>query len=138
MTNALTTDWYQALVIDCKSIVTERLYRSRQEVIEGWHEVGERIATDVNYRKHAHGNTEIKRQLAIDIGASVQTLYKAVQFYEKFPELSAALQSFEEGKNISWRKITRLYLPTPSGNDDPEPELCKCPHCGNEHKKWMP
>ena len=55
-------DWYTALVTDCKAIVTERLYRSRQEVIEGWHEVGARIATDPNYQKHARGNGDIKKQ----------------------------------------------------------------------------
>jgi len=134
MTNTLTTnDWYQALVTDCKSIVTERLYRSRQEIIEGWHEVGERIATDPNYRKHAHGNTDIKKQLAVDIGASVKTLYYAIQFYDKFPELSNALESFDEGKNISWHKIVNKYLPEPrepqTGN-----EFCTCPKCGNSHR----
>jgi hypothetical protein len=133
MTNTLeVTGWYQALVTDCKSIVTERLYRSRQEVIEGWHEVGERIATDQNYRKHAQGNTDIKKQLAIDIGASVQTLYYAIQFYEKFPTLES-VQQLPEGKNISWSKIVKNYLP-----ETKEPqvgnEFCTCPKCGQTHR----
>lgn len=138
MTDIVVADWYQSLVDDCKAIVTERLWRSRQEVIEGWHEVGQRIATDANYKKFAHGNGETKKKLAADIGASVQTLYKAIQFYEQYPKLSHALQTFEEGKNISWRKITKLYLPDPSGEDNPEPERCKCPHCGNEHRRFIP
>jgi hypothetical protein len=125
--------WYEILVSDCKAIVTERLYRSRQEIIEGWHEVGHRITTDSNYRKFAHGNTEIKKQLAVDIGASVKTLYYAIQFYDKFPELSNALESFDEGKNISWHKIVKKYLPEPresvAGN-----EFCTCPTCGQSHR----
>lgn len=136
--SALTTqDWYTSLVTDCKAIVTERLYRSRQEVIEGWHEVGQRILTDPNYKKFAHGNGEIKKQLAADIGASVQTLYKAIQFYETFPELSNALQTFEEGKNISWHKIVKNYLPT-TMEEKAKPEICTCPHCGNEHRRFTP
>jgi hypothetical protein len=126
-------DWYDLLVTDCHAIVTERLYRSRQEIIEGWHEVGRRIATDENYKKHAHGNSEIKKRLAVDIGASVKTLYFAIQFFEKYPELSPALESFEEGKNISWRKIIQNHLPEPrkkiTGN-----EFCTCPKCGQQHR----
>lgn len=134
----VTSDWYQGIVTDCKAIVKERLYRSRQEVIEGWHEVGERILTDPNYKKFAHGNGEIKKQLASDIGASVQTLYKAIQFYETFPELSNALQTFEEGKNISWHKIVKNYLPAVTENEKNKPEQCTCPHCGNEHRRFLP
>lgn len=133
----LSDDWYKSLVDDCKAIVTERLYRSRQEVIEGWHEVGERIATDENYKKHAHGNGEIKKQLAVDIGASVQTLYYAIQFFEKFPTLET-LNKLPEGKNLSWRKIVKNYLPAPKGNDDPEFEMCTCKTCGNVHRRFVP
>ena len=131
--NIVISDWYQNLVTDCKAIVTERLYRSRQEVIEGWHEVGERIATDENYRKHAHGNGKIKEQLAVDIGASVKTLYFAIQFYEKFPQLSNALESFDEGKNISWHKIVNRYLPE-SREKLSDTLFHACPTCGQVHK----
>ena len=134
MTNDIVADdWYDILVTDCHAIVTERLHRSRMEVIEGWHEVGERIATDVNYQKHAHGNSEIKKRLAVDIGASVKTLYYAIQFFEKYPKLPNALESFDEGKNISWHKIVKNYLPEPrekiTGN-----EFCTCPKCGQQHR----
>ena len=102
MNNLQTQDWYNALVDDCKAIITERLYRSRQEIIECWHEVGERITTDVYYQKYAKGNVERQRKLAEDIGKSLQSLYFAIQFYSKFPVLSNALETFKEGKNISW------------------------------------
>ena len=111
MNNLQTQDWYNALVDDCKAIITERLYRSRQEIIECWHEVGERITTDVYYQKYAKGNVERQRKLAEDIGKSLQSLYFAIQFYSKFPVLSNALETFKEGKNISWFKIVNKYLP---------------------------
>lgn len=130
-------EWYQNMVTDCKAIVTERLYRSRQEVIEGWHEVGRRILTDPHYKKFSHGNGDIKKQLAADIGASVKTLYYAIQFFEKFPTLES-LPELPEGKNISWRKIIQKYLPSPSGNDNPELAMCTCKDCGNVHRKFMP
>ncbi len=124
--------WYDNLVTDCKAIVVESLYRSRQEVIEGWHEVGKRILTDPNYQKFAKGNGEIKKRLARDIGASVQT-----QFYEKFPTLES-MSELPEGKNISWHKITKNYLPAPTDTDRNVPESCTCPHCGNIHRKFLP
>lgn len=118
MTNGIQVlGWYDALVSDCKAIVTERLYRSRQEIIEGWHEVGQRIATDQNYQKASKGNLKLRQKLAEDIGKSVQSLYFAIQFYEKFPVLSNALETFPEGKNISWYKITNKYLA--NGGDNP-------------------
>jgi len=106
-------EWYQYLVTDLKAIIVERLYRSRQEIIECWHEVGKRIATDENYQKYAKGNINANKKLAQDIGKSIQTLYFAIQFYEKCPVLSNALESFPEGKNISWHKIVNKYLPAP-------------------------
>lgn len=116
-------DWYKSLVADCHAIVTERLWRSRQEVIEGWHEVGMRIATDENYSKFAKGNGEIKKRLAADIGASMQSLYFALQFYEKHPNLSNALDSFPEGKNISWHKICNKYLAAPKDESEIKPSI---------------
>ena len=109
-----TGDWYQVLVDDCRAIITERVYRSRMEIIECWHELGERICTDENYQKYAKGNVGAHKKLANDIGKSIQSIYFAIQFYTKWPVLSNALEAFEEGKNISWYKITSKYLRTGS------------------------
>ncbi len=98
------SNWYPVLVDDCKAIICERLYRSRQEVIECWHEVGERICTDDNYQKAAKGNLKLQKQLARDMEKSITSLYYAVQFFNKFPILSTAVETFEEGKNISWTR----------------------------------
>jgi len=113
--------WYESLVVDCRAIIAERLYRSRQEIIEGWHEVGERICTDQNYQKYAKGNLAIHRRLAEDIGKSLTTLYYAIQFYDKYPVLSNALETFD--KNISWFKITNAYLAPPKAEHRERKEL---------------
>ena len=107
-----TNGWYDVLVGDVKAIITERIYRSRQEVIECWYEVGARISTDPNYQKYAIGNKRAQKKLAQDIGKSVTSLYYATQFYKKFPEFNA-LNSLPDGKNLSWHKIVKNYLPSP-------------------------
>lgn len=115
--------WYERLVDDCRNIIVERGFRARMEVIEGYHELGERIETDVDFKKWSNLRGEAIRQLAYDIKLSKETLYSAIQFYNKYPELSYALQSFKgEGKNISWFKIVNKYLSEPRKEIVPLPE----------------
>jgi len=106
-------DWYKNLVDDCQTIIVERGYRARMEIIEGYHELGERIETDINFKKWSNKRGGAIRQLADDIRIGMRTLYFAIQFYERYPELSNVLESFEEGKNISWHKIVNKYLTGP-------------------------
>ncbi|MBA7521662.1 hypothetical protein ES705_13773 [subsurface metagenome] len=124
-------EWYQELVDNCKTIIIERGYRARMEVIEGYHELGERIETDVNFKKWSNLRGEAIRQLANDIKIGVRTLYFAIQFHNKWPKLCNAFQSFTEGKEISWFKIVNKYLPEPKGNETelPTPQYVECPKC---------
>jgi len=114
--------WYGRLVKDCRDIIVEKGFRARMEVIEGYHALGERIETDVDFKKWSNLRGEAIRQLAYDIKLSKETLYSAIQFYNKYPELSYALQSFEEGINISWFKIVNKYLSQPRKEIVPLPE----------------
>ena len=124
-------EWYQNLVDDCRTIIVERGFRARMEVIEGYHELGERIETDVNLKKWSNKRGEAIRQLAHDIKLSKESLYSAIQFYNKWPELGNALQSFTEGKEISWFKIVNKYLPETKENETelPTPQYVECPKC---------
>lgn len=106
-------EWYQNLVDDCQTILVERGYRARMEIIEGHHELEERIQTDVKFQKYTKGRGEAINKLAYDIKVSSATVYFAIQFYIKWPELCNAFQSFTEGKNISWFIIVKKYLPEP-------------------------
>ena len=51
--------------------------------------------------------------LAQSLNMSQTILYYATQFYNRWPELSNALESFTEGKEISWFMIVKKYLPKP-------------------------
>lgn len=51
--------------------------------------------------------------LAQSLNMSQTTLYYATQFYNRWPELCNAFQSFTGGKEISWFMIVKKYLPKP-------------------------
>lgn len=99
--------WYESLVDDCTAIITEAVFNSRWELIAGYHALGRRITTDDDYQQYANGNGRILQDLAECIGQSERTLYYAIQFYLKFPDL----EKLPDGKNISWTKIITQYLP---------------------------
>ena len=101
-------EWYELLVDDCKAIITEAVFTSRWALVEGYHLLGERIATDSDYIKWEQNKAgAVLQDLAKDLNISGRTLYYALQFYEKYPSLDIV----PEGKNISWNKIITKYLP---------------------------
>jgi len=105
-------DWYQRLVDECQTIIVERGFNARWEVIQAKHEVGERIATDTEYDKF-RGTSEgraIIVQLSEDIQWSAKEIYLCIQFFEKYPSLTQACEKLPEGKAISWHKIANNYL----------------------------
>ncbi len=109
MTTDLTvqSESFQALVDECKAIITETVFTSRWALVEGYHQLGERIQTDEEWQKYAQGNNERLQGLAKNIGISGRTLYYAIQFYDKYPKLDLV----PDGKNISWSKLITKYLP---------------------------
>lgn len=115
--------WYDALVEECKAIITETLYRSRQELIEGKHALGERICNDPHFKKLQGNKSAVLQQIFKDIGVGNSEGYRCVQFYEKFPDLSRGSEKFVEQKNISWEKIKKNYLP-----EDKEKPQKQCFH----------
>ncbi len=101
--------WYQALIEDCKDIITEAVFTSRWSLVEGYHQLGERMVTDTHYQKAAKGNLSSLHNCAKNIGISERSLYYAIQFYELFPDLAL----LPEGKNITWSKVKTKYLTAP-------------------------
>jgi len=70
-------DWYQQLSDDCQTIIVERGFNARWEVIQAKHEIGSRIATDTEYDK-LRGTPEgraIIVQLSEDIKWSATKIY---------------------------------------------------------------
>jgi hypothetical protein len=125
-------DEFQSLVDDCIAIITEAEFTSRWARVEGYHALGKRIATDRIWNQR--GNGETLSRVTKFTGIKERNLYRAVQFYEMYPNLNL----LPEGKNVSWHKICNDYLPEPRDDlKDPEPETCICPDCGQVHRKKL-
>lgn len=115
-------EWYVALVSDCKSIITEREFRARWELVEGYHELGERILSEnYNFDRQMIYGQEIVTRLSKSLGVSSKKLYLSVQFAKKYP----SLEVFD--KSISWSQVVNKYLPE-SSKDIEEP-VTACKHC---------
>lgn len=104
-----TQDWFNGLIEDCKSTVVETEFTSRWIIVEGYHALGKRIVGEKeNFTRSEIYGKNVIRVIAEKINRSESTVEKAVQFYEKYPDLSL----LPEGKNTSWSKICKKYLPT--------------------------
>ena len=81
LTEIINTDQYQSLVEDCKSIIVEGIFRSRQELIEAYKQLGDRITTDPLYKKHEKiSQGKFIRQLINDIGKGKNTIYYTIHY----------------------------------------------------------
>jgi hypothetical protein len=106
-----SSDWYQAIVTEAKSIITEGVFSSRWFLIEAYWQLGKLLREDSNIREHAKGNQKFLQDLAKNIGISERTLYYTLQVFDKYPEID----TLPEGKNLTWAKLITKYLPTPEG-----------------------
>ena len=124
-------DWYQGLIEDLDSIITERIKRSREELLLGYHEVGTRLLQEFdNFQRHRIYGSEITSRVSQSIGKSKRTVERAVQFARKFPEFND-VYALEEGENISWNKVVNKYLPEHTEEKEPEVTYV-CPTCGTK------
>lgn len=120
--------WYQELVDDCHNIITEAVFQSRWALVEGYHNLGKRILEDYdNFERSNIYGEKIVQGLAESLNMSSRIIWYAMQFVQKYPDLSKV----PEGKNITWNKIITQYLPTPKGTETITKEYwIKCPNCG--------
>jgi N6-adenosine-specific RNA methylase IME4 len=103
-------DWYQILIDDCKSIITEAVFTSKWALVEGYWHLGERIREDINLKKWEQKKAgPVLQGLAKALKISERTIYYAVAVYDKYRELG----NLPEGKNITWNKLITKYLPVP-------------------------
>ena len=101
--------WFTSLIEDCKDIAVEMGFASRWALVEGYHLLGERILQDET--RLTQGGSTLRQKiasLAKFIGKRERSLYYAVQFVKKFPDLNA----LPEGKNVNWYYIINKYLTT--------------------------
>lgn len=110
-------DWYKALIEECRAIMVEGVFRSRMELIETYHILGDRILEDEkNFTKGGYTVDGMSKRVATSLGKSQRTIELAIQFAIKFPDLEEWIEKTSEGKNISWHKIVKNYLPEPKEN----------------------
>jgi hypothetical protein len=100
----VSADWYKLLVEDCRAIMVETWFTANWATIEGYHALGERIVTDVNLKREDIYGKKILTRVSKSIGVSERNVYRAIQFYKKFPDLSM----LKLGKDASWRKVLAL------------------------------
>lgn len=97
----ITNEWYNLLVDDCKSIVVEHEFISRWSLVEGYHALGERIVNETNLNREEVYGKKILSILTKSLdGIGERTLYRAIQFYKKYPDLNTV----PEGKAIGSSK----------------------------------
>ena len=130
-------EWYEALVEDCQSILTEGIWNYRLTLIKTYHLLGKRILeeNDSFEREKIYGE-KIVSQVSISLKQSTRTIWRTMQFVRKYPNLD----ELPDGKNISWHKICNNLLPQPKENHQhkyKKAECWKCETCGQllRHKK---
>lgn len=111
-------DWYQSLVNDCIAIKTEAVFNSRWELLAGYHTIGKRIVTEKNLKRQDIYRKKILTGLSKSIGMSERNLYRCIQFYKKYPDLT----TLPDGKNISWTKVLKLLPEPPKPETPPLPD----------------
>ena len=103
--------WFTSLAEDCKDISVEMGFTSRWALVEGYHLLGSRILQDEV--KLTQGGTTLRatlQGLAKYISKRERSLYYAVEFARKFPDLNEA--PFD--KTINWYRVVHKYLATDS------------------------
>lgn len=87
--------------------------------MEGYWLLGERILEEnENFERVKIYGDRIVQRVAISLNKSSRTIRYAVQFYKKFQDLNL----LPEGKNTSWSKICKKYLPIPKVDLKPLPK----------------
>ena len=113
-------DWYQALIEDCAAVIVEGVFQSRWILIETYHLLGRRLLQEYdNFERAGIYGDHIIEMVADDLGKSERTIYRAVQFARKYPDLN----TLPGGKNISWNKICNELLPEGKRDNGSPPTL---------------
>lgn len=99
--------WYETLIEDCKDIITEAVFTHTWSLVEGYHQLGTRILMENdNFERAKIYGQDIVQRIAESLNKKPRTIYYAVQFARKYPDLTL----LTEGKNVSWHHIINKYL----------------------------
>jgi hypothetical protein len=113
----IVMDWYQSLISDCKAIITEAIFTSRWALVEGYWKLGKRIreendnfegykiygkkivhrvAESLRVSERTLGNKSSVTRVSQKIGIGYRDIYRAIQLYEKYPQLDNAPENKSE------------------------------------------
>jgi len=115
-------DWLNEVADNCKQLLVEAHFSANWTLVTAYHTVGTYLKEESV--KHNVPLKELVADVRVLINRSESTLYRAVQFSEKFPDLD----KLPEGKDTNWNKIVNKYLPETVR----EKKLTVCPKCGFE------
>ena len=111
-------EWYDVMIDESKSILTERGYNIKVELIHLKWELGNRVFKEKgNFERFGYGK-KIVETVAGDLNISRTELFYCIQFAEKYPELSTIMDSF--GKDLNWSTIKRDHLPNDGSRSEPK------------------
>lgn len=134
-------DWFIQMLEEAKAIIIEKEFESRWAIVEAYWLLGELITNvqqaEGGSRKEIYGK-KIVEEVSYNLSRDKVEIYKAVQFYKKFPDKDL----LPVGKNISWNKIKKEYLPEPKVEPEQILEdsggpstMCYCETCGQKLPK---
>jgi len=123
--NNIENNWIQEVANNCKQLLTEAHFTANWTIITAYHTLGLYLKDEAT--KHEIPLKELVAQVRKLINKSESTLYRAVQFSEKYPDLN----KLPEGKDTNWHKIVNKYLPQTVR----EEKLIECPNCKFKFKK---
>ena len=95
------------LVEEIRDIYVEHEFNAHWEILEAHHLVGQLICQKVE--ETGVKINELTASLAPRLGRSERTLWYAIAFYRKYPNINI----LPEGKNITWNQIITKYLTSP-------------------------
>jgi len=110
-------DWFQSLIDDCRSLLTEGIYNYRLTLIKVYHLLGKRILEENdNFKREKIYGERLCHAVSESLGQSQRTIWRAIQFAKKYPDLDKFIDTTREQKILSWHKIVQNYLPEPKEN----------------------
>ena len=125
MKDLITQDNIEETAKQIVEIRNHGFVQSRLVLVESYHQIGQLIM-------NLPSRYEAVPQLARLTKLSSRTLYRAAQFYSKFPDMSF----IPEGNNLSWSLVISKYLqePNPVKEQKQIENLITCPKCGYQFK----
>jgi len=126
MNQLIKADWFNLLLEDLDSLMTEGVHESRWKLIETYYAVVERIKQDIpNFEREDVYGKKIVQFIAKSLQRGERMLYYALEITEKWPDIN----KIPDGKNASITKLIKYLHP------NEERDWPICPNCGQKIKR---